>query len=267
MIFVAGDPALLIDEKGRHFLLKLEHGRTFQFHRGTVPHDELIGAQNGSWVVSSGGANLLLIRPRLADFILKMKRSAQVVYPKDLGPILVYADIGPGMTVLEAGTGSGALTVALTRAVGPTGRVVSFDVRDDHSAHARKTLERWFGEVPANVELHVGDVAAHIEDVAPDRIVLDLPEPWHAIEAAAKHQPNGGVLCAYLPTVPQVQTTVERARDLKVFAEIEVKEVLIRNWNVSGRSVRPAHSMIGHTGFLVFMRKTADEPDSTNPGN
>jgi proteasome-associated ATPase len=188
MTFREGEPALLVDSKGRHFLLKLDSGRTFQFHNGSVPHDELIGAGDGTWVESSGNARLLLLRPRLADFILKMKRGAQVVYPKDLGPILVYADIGPGMTVLEAGTGSGALTMGLARAVGAEGRVVTVELRDDHADHARKTLERWFGEVPAHVEMRVGDVAAAVEEVEPERIVLDVPEPWHTVEAAARFQ-------------------------------------------------------------------------------
>lgn len=267
MPFAVGDPALLIDGKGRHFLLRLESGRTFQFHNGMLEHDALIGAEDGSWFTSTGNARMLLLRPRLADFLLKMKRGAQIVYPKDLGPILVFADIGPGMIVLEAGTGSGALTLGLSRAVGPTGRVVTVESRDDHAAHARKTLERWFGEVPDNVDMRTGDVADHVADVLPERIVLDVPEPWHTLETAAQHQPNGGVVCAYLPTVPQVQQTVEKARDLERFAEIEVTEFLMREWNVKGRSVRPDHSMVGHTGFLIFMRKVADEPDATNPGN
>jgi len=261
MDFREGDPALLIDSKGRHFLLKLESGRNFQFHNGSVPHDELIGAGDGTWVTSTGDARLLLMRPRLADFILKMKRGAQVVYPKDLGPILVYGDIGPGLTVLEAGTGSGALTMGLARAVGPTGKVVSVERREDHAAHARKMLERWFGEVPDHVELKIGDVAEEVAVLKPERIVLDLPEPWHTLDAAARSQPRGGVFCAYLPTVPQVQTLVEAAEDSGAFAEIEVKEFMVRDWNVKGRSVRPSHSMVGHTGFLIFMRKVADERD------
>lgn len=260
MAFAEGEPALLIDSKGRHFLLKLEAGRTFQYHQGSVPHDDLIGAEDGSWVGSSTGGKLLLLRPRLADYILKMKRAAQVVYPKDLGPILVYADIGPGMTVLEAGSGSGALTLGLSRAVGSQGRVVSVELREDHAKHARKAIARWYGELPGNVELIIGDVAEHVEAVEPERIVLDVPEPWHVVEAASKHQPPGGVLCAYLPTVPQVQTTVEKATELGTFAEIEVKEFLFRDWNVSGRSVRPEHTMVGHTGFLIFMRRTDPAP-------
>lgn len=198
---------------------------------------------------------MLLLSPRLADYILKMKRSAQVVYPKDIGPIVMYADVGPGMTVLEAGTGSGALTLGLTRAVGPEGRVVSVDIREDHSNHARKAIERWFGEWPPNLELRIGDVVELVEEVAPDRLILDLPEPWRVVEAAAEHLRSGGVICAYLPTVPQVQKTVETAERLGVFAETEVSEIMMRDWNVSGRSVRPEHNMVGHTGFLVFTRK------------
>ena len=246
----AGDAALLIDSKGRRFLLELTPDRTFQYHEGAVPHNVLIGQDEGSWIVSSTGAQLLLLRPRLADFTLKMKRSAQVVYPKDLGPILVYADIAPGMTVLEAGSGSGALTLGLSRAVGPTGKVISVELREDHAAHARKAVEKWYGRLPENVEMRIGDVSDEVQWVEPARIVLDLPEPWHVVTAAAQHQPPGGLLAAYLPTVPQVQTTVETARESGVFTD----------WNVAGRSVRPEHRMIGHTGFLIFMRKTAKPP-------
>ncbi len=263
MTFAEGDPALLIDSKGRHFLLRLERGKVFQYHAGSIPHEELIGSADGSWVEAGGGSTMLLLRPRLADYILRMKRGAQVIYPKDIGPILVYSDIAPGMTVLEAGTGSGALTLALSRAVGPGGRVVSVELRDDHAAHARKTIERWYGEIPANLELVIGDVAEVVGEVSPERIVLDLPEPWHVIREAATHQPSGGVLCAYLPTVPQVESTVSAAVEAGRFSEIEVKEFLFRDWNVRGRSVRPEHSMIGHTGFLVFMRRTAPRPDTS----
>ncbi len=258
MNFSEGDVALLIDSKGRQFLLKLDPQRTFQFHNGNIPHTDLIGLEDGAWVQSSAGAEMLLLRPRLADYILRMKRSAQVVYPKDIGPILMFADVAPGMTVLEAGTGSGALTLALARAVGPSGRVVSLDVREDHSAHARKAIERWFGSWPDNLELRIGDVADHIEDVAPDRLILDLPEPWRVLEASGHHLRDGGVVAAYLPTVPQVQTLVETAERLGVYAETEVREVLMRDWNISGRSVRPEHNMVGHTGFLVFTRKVGE---------
>lgn len=255
MTFQPGDTALLIDEKDRHFLLRLDESKTFQYHLGAIKHADLIGLPDGSWVESSSGGMMLLLRPRLADYILKMKRGAQVVYPKDIGPILVYADIAPGMTVLEAGTGSGALTIALTRAVGPHGRVVSVERRDDHAAHARKTIDRWFGVPPDNLELVIGDVAGFVEEVRPDRLVLDLPDPSETIDAAATQMPAGGVVCIYLPTVPQVERAVESADQTGAYAEVEVMEFLVRDWNVKGRSVRPEHQMIGHTGFLVFLRR------------
>lgn len=270
--FAPGDPALLIDEKGRTFLLKLEAGKSFTFHQGSIPHDEILGSGDGVWLTTNTGARLLLLTPRLADYILRMRRGAQVVYPKDLGPILVYADIGPGMTVLEAGTGSGALTLGLARAVGPTGRVISVERREDHAAHARSNIIRRHGEIPQHVELRIGDVSEVLGEVEPERIVLDLPEPWHVIGVAADRQPAGGILCAYLPTVPQLEAAVGAARETNRFAEIEVKEFLARDWKVDGRSVRPEHSMVGHTGFLVFMRRVEAHPngpvesDSGNPG-
>lgn len=253
--FQAGEPCLLIDGKGRHYLLKLDPARQFQYHRGVLAHSDIIGREDGSWVEASSGGKLLALRPRLADFILRMKRGAQVVYPKDIGPILVYADIAPGMTVLEAGTGSGALTMALSRAVGKEGKVISVERRQDHADHGRKAIERYFGEIPANLDLRVGEVEDVVAEIRPERLILDLPEPWHAARMAAEHQPPGGVLCGYLPTVPQVQTLVETLRESGAFAEIEVREFLFRDWNVSGRSVRPEHSMVGHTGFLVFARR------------
>lgn len=249
------ETVLLIDNKDRKYLVRLQAGGQFHYHLGIVPHDEMIGREAGMRVTSTGGGSLLVLRPRLADFVLKMPRGATVVYPKDMGPIAIYADIAPGMTVLEAGTGSGALTLALLRFVGPAGRVVSVERREDHAAHARKTIVRWLGEVPPNVDLRIGEVEEAIEDLRPERIVLDLPEPWHAVPVAAEHQPGGGVLCAYLPTVPQIQTLTQAMRDSNRFAQIEVFETLFRTWTVEGRSVRPDHRMVGHTGFLVVARR------------
>lgn len=260
-----GETVLLIDGKSRHYLVRLQEGGVFHYHLGMVPHTELTGAQPGIAVVSSGGGRLLVLRPRLADFVLKMPRGAQVVYPKDMGPIVVYADIGPGMTVLEAGTGSGALTLALLRAVGSEGRVISVERRADHAAIAEKTVLRWFGEIPTNLELRVGDAEDVAAEMTVDRIVLDLPEPWHMVKVAATAQPPGIILCSYLPTVPQIQTTVEAMEESGAFAEIEVFETLHRTWNVSGRSVRPDHRMVGHTGFVVVARRIQTLPAGSQP--
>jgi tRNA (adenine57-N1/adenine58-N1)-methyltransferase len=251
----SGDNVLLLDPKGRRYLVRLQAGGEFHHHLGVVAHDQMIGFEEGRWVDSTGGGRFLVLRPRLADFILKMKRGAQVVYPKDLGPLLTFADVGPGMTVLEAGTGSGALTLALVRAVGPEGRVVSVERREDHAAVAQRSIERFFGGVPHNLDLRVGEVETMIEEISPERLILDLPEPWHSVTGAARGQPPGGVLCSYLPTVPQVQSLVEQLRAAGAFAAIEVFETLHRGWNVDGRSVRPDHRMVGHTGFITIARR------------
>ena len=253
--FAKGDHCLLTDGKGRRFLITLEEGAVFHFHNGTLPHDDLIGRSEGCVARSSLGGRLVAVRPRLADYILNMKRGAQVVYPKDIGAILVWGDIGPGTTVLEAGTGSGALTMALVRAVGADGRVVSVERREDHAAHARRTLDAFFGGIPANLDLRVGEVADHLAEVEPDRIVLDLPEPFGVVDVAAQSLPPGAIWVSYVPTVPQVQQTTEALRGVGCFAEISNFEVMHRDWNVDGRSVRPDHRMVGHTGFITTARK------------
>jgi tRNA (adenine57-N1/adenine58-N1)-methyltransferase len=255
-LFANGDLCLLIDNKERQYLITLEDGGSFQYHNGEVSHSDIIGQPDGSVLRSSRGGRLVALRPRMADYILKMRRGAQVVYPKDLGAILVWGDIGPGMTVLEAGTGSGALTMALLRAVGAAGRVVSVERRQDHADHARVTVERFFGALPANLDLRVGEVEDHVEEVAPDRLVLDLPEPFAVVPAAAAGMPPGGGWVSYVPTVPQVQQTADALQRAGCFFAIRHFEVMRREWNVEGRSVRPNHQMVGHTGFITVARKT-----------
>lgn len=250
------ETVILVDERGRQFLVRLDPSRQFNYHRGDLAHSDIIGRHEGERMTTSGGGELVVLRPRLADFILRMKRGPQVVYPKDIGPILVYGDVGPGMTVVEAGTGSGALTMALARVIGPTGRLVSVETREDHARHAARWIRRRYrGDVPDHIELRQGEVEPVISEVRPERIILDLPEPWHALIEAAEHQPPGGLFVSYLPTVPQVEKLVARMRESTVYREIEIREFLMRDWNIEGPSVRPAHTMVGHTGFLVFARK------------
>ena len=255
--FRPGDVCLLIDGKGRHYLLDLDPAAVFHYHVGVLPHREIIGAPEGTVFRSSGDGRLLALRPRLADYILAMKRGAQVVYPKDLGPMLHWGDIGPGMTVLEAGTGSGALTMALVRAVGPAGRVVSVEERADHAAGARAAIVRFFGELPPNLDLRLGRVEDAVAEVAPDRLVLDLPEPWLVVDAAVAGLADGGILTCYLPTVPQVQHLHDELRRSRRFMSPTTFEILFREWVAEGRSVRPASQMVGHTGFITVARKVA----------
>ena len=218
-VFRPGDACLLFDRKGRRYLIELIPGAQFHHHHGVLPHDDIIGVEEGTTLESSRGWPLVLLRPRLADYALKMPRGAAVVYPKDSGAILVWADIRPGNVVIEAGTGSGALTMALSRAVGESGRIISYEVREDHAALARKRIKGFFGDIPAQIDLRIGSVEQGISDHEPDRVILDLPEPWHSVEPAASHLAPGGIFCCYLPTVPQVQDRrigiISRCHDLR----------------------------------------------------
>ncbi|MCL1595148.1 MAG: tRNA (adenine-N1)-methyltransferase [Actinomycetia bacterium] len=253
--FLDGEVCLLTDRKGRQHLVSLAGGVQFQMDKGTIEHDDIIGTPEGSLITTNRGTPLVALRPRLADYVLRMKRGAAVMYPKDTGPLLTWADIAPGCRVVEAGTGSGALTLALSRAVGGGGRVVSVERRDDHAKHARRMISSFHGSVPDNIDLRVGDVEPVIDEVRPDRIVLDLPEPWHAIEPARRALAGGGTIATYLPTIPQVQTYREALDDARTFTEISTFEIMMRTWTIEGRSVRPDHRMIGHTGFITVARK------------
>lgn len=250
--FAAGESCVLLDAKGRSYLLVLEPGRTYQYHAGIVAHDDILGRDEGSRVATSTDAQLIALRPRLADYILRMKRGAQVVYPKDIGPIITWGDIGPGMQVVEGGTGSGALAMALARAVGPSGRVVSVERRPDHAAHAAKVIRGFFGDVPPQLELRTGELTDAVIDVEPERVVLDVPDPWEVVPAIEKALTPGGVMVSYLPTVPQVQRLRDAMRDR--FADVLTAEFMMREWSVDGRSVRPEHRMVGHTGFITAGR-------------
>ena len=261
----AGERVLLLDTKDRRYLVTLATGKEFHSHLGSIKHDDLIGADDGSTVRASGGSKLIAFRPTLADFTLKMKRGAQVVYPKDQALIMVYADIFPGAFVIEAGTGSGSLTLGLARAVGESGRVVSYEAREDHHERAAENVATWYegsGGKPENLELRVGDIYEGLEERGADRMVLDLPEPWRAIGTATGSLATGGILCCYLPTVPQIVQTVDAMRR-GGFGFIDTFEGLVRHWNIDGPSVRPDHRMVAHTGFIVIGRKLATVENAT----
>jgi tRNA (adenine57-N1/adenine58-N1)-methyltransferase len=255
--FEVGERVLFVDQRGRQYLVRLIAGGTFHTHSGTLAHDAVLGRSEGIRLETSSGMVLVAFRPRFADYVLKMPRGAQVVYPKDLGPILTYADIHPGARVLEAGTGSGALTIALCRAVGAEGRVVSYELRDEHRQRAIANVEGFFGKLPDRLELREGDVASIAGSPERfDRAVLDLPEPWVPLPALREVLDPGGVLCTYLPTTVQVQQLV-LALSGEGFLHLETFETLRRGWHVAERSVRPDHRMIGHTGFLSIARRLA----------
>lgn len=265
-----GEPVLLIDRRRRRYMVTLRRGGTSDLRGGKVPHDDLLGRDEGGTIRSTRGERFLVVRPTMAEFILEMPRGAQVVYPKDLGAILIGADLFPGARVLEAGTGSGALTMALVRAVGPGGRVVSYEIRDEFARTAERNLQRFLGPTEWLV-LKRQDIYEGVatEDLPLDRIILDVPEPWRVVPHASQALSPGGIFLAYVPTVPQAVETTEALRASGTFALIETVEVLLRPWNIEGRSVRPVHRMVGHTGFLVTARRVQHQespavPESTD---
>jgi len=255
--FAPGDRVLLVDNRKRRHLITLSPGGQFHTHAGIVDHDDLIGRQEGIVVRTTRGARLTAVRPTLSEYVLEMPRGAQVIYPKDLGPILMLADIFPGARVFESGVGSGALTTALLRAVGPTGQVIGYEIRDDFASRALANVRGFLGpDVPVHV--HVRDAYTGIDEHDLDRVVLDLPEPWRVVKHLTGALRPGGIVCAYLPTILQVGRLREELAS-GPFGMVESLEVLQRTWHVEGQSIRPDHRMVAHTGFLTVARLLAAE--------
>lgn len=255
-VFAEGDRVLLVDRKDRRYLVSLRSGRTFQSHSGIVSHDALIGASEGTEIEARMGdssrrsnARYLAVRPTLADVVLNMPRGAQVIYPKDLGAILLAADIFPGARVLEAGVGSGALSMTLLRA---GARITGYEIRPDFAATAAANVAAVLGNTDG-YELSERDVYEGIDERALDRIVLDLPEPWRVVPHAEEALVPGGIMCSYLPSITQV-AEFRGALTASAFGLEETFEVLRRTWHIEGRSVRPDQRMVAHTGFITTAR-------------
>ena len=266
--FIVGDRVQLTDAKGRHYRMVLSPGGEFHTHRGAIAHDVVIGLPEGSVVKSTNGDSFLVLRPLLVDYVMSMPRGAQVIYPKDAAQIVHEGDVFPGARVLEAGAGSGALTCSLLRAVGPSGQVVSYELRDDHAEHARRNVGTFFGHLPDNWRLVIGDLANYPDTVdrpadsetaagSVDRVVLDMLAPWDVLGAVSQALVAGGVLVVYVTTVTQLSRTVEALREQQCWTEPRAWETLQRGWNVVGLAVRPQHNMRGHTAFLVSARRLA----------
>ena len=234
--------------------MRLHASGNFESHLGAFAHADLIGNEEGTWVTTASGHKLLAVKPTMADYIIKMPRIATVVYPKDLGAVLVYGDIFPGARVLEAGAGSGALTMALMRAVGEHGHVISYDVRADMIERALANVGAMFPDHP-NLSIKQVDVYDGFEEDNLDRIVLDLPEPWHVVPHASERLVPGGIFLSLLPTILQVHELTQALNGQRTFGLIETFEVLLRPWAVGGRSVRPAQQMVGHTVFVTTARR------------
>ncbi|WOC14106.1 tRNA (adenine-N1)-methyltransferase [Gordonia sp. MP11Mi] len=256
--FAEGDRVQLTDSKGRKFTVVLEPDKQFHTHKGGIEHNDLLGANEGSIVKSVNGTEYLALRPLLTDYILSMPRGAQVIYPKDTAQIVSEGDIFPGARVLEAGAGSGSLTLSLLRAVGTEGSVLSYEVRDDHAEHAVRNVETFLGKKPDNWKLVVDDLANHDPADQYDRIILDMLAPWEQLELVSKTLKPGGVLTVYVATVTQLSKVMEGLRDLQCWTEPRAWESLVREWSAVGLAVRPEHRMQGHTAFLITARRLAD---------
>ena len=253
----ADEPVILLDRKDREYLSRLDQRRPIAIRGGKITVEDIIGHDEGIVVRSSVNEPFLVFRPSLPQLIPNLPRTAQVIYPKDIGPILVWADLFPGARVVEAGVGAGALSMALLRAIGSDGRLSSYELREDFSEMAQQNVSRYFGPSP-NWTIKLGDAASALAETDIDRVVLDLPEPWHVIERAWRALRPGGILLCYLPTVLQVKNLVDGLRDDKRFACIETSESLMRFWHFKGMSARPQHRMVAHTGFLTSAKRLAD---------
>lgn len=251
--FVPGEWVLLTSQKGKSWMVRVTDA-PFSAHLGTVHLKDVIGREEGEWLETSKGAKLFLYRPSLADFIFKLKRQTQIIYPKDIGAILVYGDIRPGVTVLESGIGSGALALALIRAVGTEGRLISVERRLEFARLASRNITRFFGGSPAWHDLIVGDIETIHLKVQADRVILDLPEPWEAVAPVGAFIKTGGLLVSLSPNVGQVQLTYRELR-LNGFANINTFELLKRDWKVDERRARPEDRMVAHTGFITVAKK------------
>jgi tRNA (adenine57-N1/adenine58-N1)-methyltransferase len=259
--FAEGERVMIVDRKKRHYLVTLATGKEFHTHKGVVRHDDLIGLPEGSWVTSTRAERYVTLRPTLEDTILLMPRGAQVIYPKDLGAIVLLADVGPGVRVLESGVGSGALSIALLRAGAD---VTGYEIREDFANRARHNVEEFLG--PAALERYHVELRDCYEgiDGRVERVILDLPEPWQVVPHAERAMVTGGTLLAYTPSIVQAARTRE-ALAVGPWAECKTIEILHRSWHVEGDAVRPDHRMVAHTGFLTYARliagavTTADE--------
>lgn len=259
--FRAGDRVQLTGPKGRMHTITLEPGKLFHSHKGPIAHDDLIGLPDGSVVANQVGIEYLALRPLLSDFVMSMPRGAAIVYPKDAAQILAQADVFPGATVVEAGVGSGALSLWLLRAIGPQGRLLSFERREEFADVARGNVATFHGEDPANWSITLGDLAEALPEQAPaasvDRVVLDMLAPWECVDAVSAALKPGGVLLCYVATVTQLSRVAEAIRATGWYTDPQANETMVRGWHVQGLAVRPDHRMIAHTGFLLTARRLA----------
>lgn len=255
---VAGERVAITDPKGRRHTVLLTHGKAFHTTKGLIPHDDLIGGPEGVVATSTGGVRFIVMRPHLEEYTVSMPRGAAVIYPKDASYILMFTDIFPGARVLEAGAGSGALTLSILRAIGETGTLYSYERRADHAEVARKNIPYFFGAEHPAWNLRVGDLNEAYGGEKVDRVILDMLAPWDCVATAHRALEPGGWLCVYVATTTQMARTMDTIREHRGWVEPRCVEVNVREWHAEGLAVRPGHAGRGHTGFVIHARRLAD---------
>lgn len=255
--FKYGDRVQLTDAKGKLYSITLSAGSEWHTHKGVLKHEMLVGLPEGSIVATNGELKFQAFRPLLADYVLSMPRGATIVYPKDAAMIIGIADIRPGIKVLEAGVGSGALSISILRAVGESGHLHSVEMREDFAKISQENVKNYFGDAPKNWRLTVGALQEQKLENDYDRVVLDMLSPWECVQTAAQALVPGGVFLAYVATTTQLSKIAEAIKDDGNFTEPESSETIVRGWHHEGLAVRPQHRIIGHTGFLIFTRRMA----------
>lgn len=256
--FKEGDRVQLTDSKGKMYSFYLSKGGQWHSHKGWINHDSIIGVSEGTTLLSSSETQYQVMRPLLNDYLLSMPRGATIIYPKDSAVIVGYADIFPGARVLEAGAGSGGLSISLLRAIGPSGQLTSYEARDEFLENAKGNVKNYFGDLPNTWKLIHGRVEEASLNGEFDRVIFDMLAPWDCLESAFQALVPGGVLCCYVATTTQLSKTAEAIKARGDFSEPESFETLLRSWHHEGLAVRPMHSMNAHTGFLLFTRKLAE---------
>jgi len=255
--FSEGDRIQLTDPKGKMYTFTITSGKEWHTHKGWIVHNDLIGLPEGSVVSTSAGLKFTAFKPLLGDFVLSMPRGATIVYPKDAAMILGVADIFPGAKVIEAGVGSGALSISLLRAIGSEGELSSFERREDFAQIATENVKTYFAGIPSQWKLTVGSVQESPTDKKFDRVILDMLAPWECVSFAAQILRPGGVFLAYVATTTQLSSTAEALKEDGRFTEPLSSETIVRDWHHEGLAVRPMQRMIGHTGFLIVSRRMA----------
>jgi len=254
--FQEGDWVLACDKKHRQRMFVIRKGKLFSLYNKQFKHDILIGLEEGSALFADSSQPVYVFRPSMRDYVMNMKRNVQPIYPKDLGLMVFYADLRPGSKVLEIGLGAGALSLAILNAIGPSGELITYERRQDFAKQGKDRIEAFLG-ICDNHKVVIRDASESIDEKGFDSAFIDVPEPWSVVENVCNSVKNGAYVMAFIPTTVQIKQYWDFVDKMRCVSQVEIFETMFRKWDVGRRSLRPAHTMIGHTGFVVVFRKVS----------